>query len=63
MLHFFVDSRAQIGKFLFGVFDLVKRESINAMLLEYMSISRLMTHAKRVEGDNIKELAKDDKKA
>ena len=32
------------------------------MLLENMNISRLMTHAHQVEGDNLREQAKDNKK-
>ncbi|KAH0633225.1 hypothetical protein KY284_036011 [Solanum tuberosum] len=46
--HMVVDSRAQTNKFLYGVSDFVKTECRNAMLLENMSISRLMTHAKQV---------------
>ncbi|KAK4737506.1 hypothetical protein R3W88_001203 [Solanum pinnatisectum] len=57
------DSRAQMNKFLYGVSDLVKTKCRNAMLLENMNISRLMTHAQRVEGDKISEQAKDNKKA
>ncbi|KAK4724175.1 hypothetical protein R3W88_026954 [Solanum pinnatisectum] len=33
------------------------------MLLENMNISRLMTHAQQVEGDKLREHAKDNKKA
>ena len=47
-----VDSRAQINEFLYGVSDLVKVECRNAMLLGDMNISRLMTHAQQVQGDN-----------
>ena len=57
------DSRTQINKFLYGVSDLVKTECRNSMLLGDMNISSLMTHALKVEGDNIKEHAKEIKKA
>ena len=43
--HMVVDSRAQMNKFLYGVSDLVKTKCRNAMLLENMKISRIMTHA------------------
>ena len=33
------------------------------MLLGYINISRLMTHAQQVEGNKIKEHAKENKKA
>ncbi|WMV25403.1 hypothetical protein MTR67_018788, partial [Solanum verrucosum] len=42
---------------------LVRTECRNAMLLEDMTISRLMTHAQQVEGDKFREQAKDNKKA
>ncbi|KAK4729901.1 hypothetical protein R3W88_022889 [Solanum pinnatisectum] len=61
--HMVTDSRAQMNKFLYRVSDLVKTECRNAMLLENMSISRLMTHAQQVEGDNLREQAKENKKA
>uniref|UniRef100_M1DCU8 Gag-pol polyprotein n=1 Tax=Solanum tuberosum TaxID=4113 RepID=M1DCU8_SOLTU len=57
------DSRAQMNKFLYGVSDLVKTECRNAMLLGDMNISRLMTHAQQVEGDKLREHAKETKKA
>ncbi|XP_049378147.1 uncharacterized protein LOC125842910 [Solanum stenotomum] len=52
-----------MSKFLFGVFDLVKTEYRNAMLLGDMYISGLMTHAQQVEGDKLRELPKNNKKA
>ena len=61
--HMVADSRAQMHKFLYGVSDLVKTECRNAMLLNDMNISRLMTHAQRVEGDKIREQGKYNKKA
>ncbi|KAH0636085.1 hypothetical protein KY290_036497 [Solanum tuberosum] len=57
------DSRAQMNKFLYGVSELVKTECRNAMLLGDMNISRLMTHAQQVEGDKLREQAKETKKA
>uniref|UniRef100_M1DJ59 Gag-pol polyprotein n=1 Tax=Solanum tuberosum TaxID=4113 RepID=M1DJ59_SOLTU len=57
------DSRAQMNKFLYGVSDLVKRECRNAMLLENMRISSLMTHDQQVEDDKLMEHAKENKKA
>ncbi|KAH0650287.1 hypothetical protein KY284_030199 [Solanum tuberosum] len=47
--HMIDNSRAQMNKFLYGVSNLVKTECKNAMLLENMNISRLMTHAQHVE--------------
>ncbi|KAH0657850.1 hypothetical protein KY289_026598 [Solanum tuberosum] len=42
---------------------LSETERRNAMLLENMNISRLMTHAQQVEGDKLTEQAKENKKA
>ncbi|WMV19103.1 hypothetical protein MTR67_012488 [Solanum verrucosum] len=53
--HMVAYPRVQVSKFLFGVSDLVKIECRNAMLLEDMNISRLMTHAQQVERDKFKE--------
>ncbi|KAH0633127.1 hypothetical protein KY284_035913 [Solanum tuberosum] len=61
--HMVADSRAQMNKFLYGVSDLVKTECRNAMLLGDKNISRLMTHAQQVEGDKLREQAKETKKA
>ena len=51
-----------MNKFLYGVSDLVKTECRNAMLLVYMNIYRLMTHAQQVKGDKIREQTKENKK-
>ena len=56
------DSRAQMNKFLYVVSNLVKTECRSATLLGDMNISRLMTHAHHVEGDNLKEQAMENKK-
>ncbi|WMV15023.1 hypothetical protein MTR67_008408 [Solanum verrucosum] len=61
--HMVADSRAQMNKFLYGVSDLVKTECINAMFFGDINISRLMTHAQQVEGDKLREQAKETKKA
>ena len=42
---------------------MVEIECRNAMLHEDMNISWLMTHAQQVEGDNLMEHAKENKKA
>lgn len=42
--------------------DLVRTECKIAMLLEDMNIYRLMTDAQRVEGDNLRKQAKENKK-
>ncbi|XP_069151929.1 uncharacterized protein [Solanum lycopersicum] len=60
--HMVADSKAQMNKLLYGVLDLVKTECRNAMLLGDMYISRLMTHAQQVEGDKLREKAKENKK-
>ncbi|WMV08081.1 hypothetical protein MTR67_001466 [Solanum verrucosum] len=61
--HMVADSRVQMNKFLYGVSNLVKIECRNTMLLEYMNISRLMTHAQQVKGDKLREHDRDNKKA
>ncbi|KAK4721645.1 hypothetical protein R3W88_011878 [Solanum pinnatisectum] len=61
--HVVADSRAQMNKFLYGVSYLVKTECRNAILLENMSISRLMNHTQQVESDKLREQAKENKKA
>lgn len=43
------------------VFDLVNIECRNPILLEYMNISRVTTHAKQDEGDKLWEMSKDKK--
>ncbi|WMV59601.1 hypothetical protein MTR67_052986 [Solanum verrucosum] len=60
--HMVADSRTQMNKFLYGVSDLVKTKCRNAMLLENMNISRLMTHAQQVERDKLREQAKENKR-
>ena len=47
---------------LYGVLDLVNIECRSAMLLRDMNISRLMTHDQQVEGYNLREQAKENKK-
>ncbi|KAK4713946.1 hypothetical protein R3W88_019853 [Solanum pinnatisectum] len=54
---------AKMNKFLYGVSNLVKTECRNAMLLGDMNISRLITHAQRVVGDELREQNKESKKA
>ena len=61
--HMVAHSRAQMNKFLCGVPNLVKIEYRNAMFLGDMNISRLMTHAQQVGGDNIREQTKENYKA
>ena len=41
----------------------MKTECKSAMLLGYMNISRIMTHAQQIEGDKLREQAKENKKA
>ncbi|WMV41725.1 hypothetical protein MTR67_035110 [Solanum verrucosum] len=50
--HMVADSRAQMNKFLYRVSYLVKTECRNSMLLENMSISRLITHAQQFQVDD-----------
>ena len=47
--------RVHINKFLHGVSDFVKTKCRNAMLVGEISMSRIMTHAQQVEGDNLRE--------
>ena len=42
---------------------MVRTEYINAILIENMNITRLMTHAQQVEGKNHREHSKENKKA
>ena len=60
-LHMVVDPKENMIKFLLGVSCFVKTECTNAML-EDMNISWHMTNAYQVEGDNPRELTKDNKK-
>ena len=57
------DSRAQMNKFFYGLSDLVKTECGNAMLVGDMNISRLMTHAHKVEGYKLSEHSNENKKS
>ena len=50
-----------MNKFLYGVSNLVKIECKNVILLGDINISRIITHAQQVEGDNLRKLAKDNK--
>lgn len=52
-----------MNKFLHEVSDLVKTECRNAILLGETNIFRHMNHAQQVEGDKIREQAKEDKKS
>ena len=52
-----------MNKFMYGVSHLVKTECINAMLLGDINISSIMTHAQQVEGDKLREQAKENKKS
>ena len=60
--HMLVDSREHMSKFLFGLYDLVKIECNNDMLLKVINISRLVIQAQQVEGHKLREIAKDNKK-
>ena len=51
-----------MNKFLYGVLDLVKIECRSAMLLGDINIYRIMTHAQQVEGDKLREQAKENNK-
>ncbi|KAH0654413.1 hypothetical protein KY289_032091 [Solanum tuberosum] len=59
--HMVDNYRAQMNKFMYEVSDLVKTECRNAILLQNMNISRLMTNAQHVEGDKLREQAKENK--
>ena len=52
-----------MNEFLYELLDLVKTKCRNAMLLGDMNTSRLMTHDQQVEGDKLREQAKENKKA
>ena len=52
-----------MNKFLYGVLDLMKTKCKIDILLGDMNISRLMTHARQVEGDKLREQANKNKKA
>ena len=57
------DSMDKMNKFLYGVSNLGKIECKNSMLPGDINISRLMTQAQQVEGNNLKKHAKENKKA
>ena len=50
-------------KFLYGVSNLMKIQCRNAILVENMNISRIMTHAQNIDGDKFREQVKENKKA
>ena len=52
-----------MNKFLYVLSNLVKIECRSAMLLGDINIYRIMTHAQQVEGDKLREQAKENKKA
>ena len=61
--HMVAYSRDKTDQFLYGMSYLVKTECGHVMLLGDINISRLMTHAQQVEGDNIREQDKEDKQS
>ena len=57
-LYMVLNTRTKTSQFLFGVSDLVKTNSTNAMLLRDMN-PKLMTHAQQDEEDKIWEMSKE----
>ena len=56
------NSRFQMNKFLYKLSNSVEIEFRNAILLENMNISRIMTHTQQFERNKLKEHAKENKK-
>lgn len=57
-----MDQGSLMRNFICRVSYLFKTACINAMLLEDRSISRIVNHAQTLEGDKLREIAKDNKK-
>ncbi|XP_055818539.1 uncharacterized protein LOC129887455 [Solanum dulcamara] len=56
------DPRAQMSKFILGVSDLVSKECRTTMLVKEMNISRLLTFAKQIKGEKLKQIRMRDSK-
>lgn len=55
--------RVHMSKFIFGVSDLVFKECETAMLVMEIDIYCLMTYAEQIEEENLKEKARESKRA
>ncbi len=58
-----VDNRAKMSKFVLGVNDSVVNECRSAMLIDDMTLARLMTHAQQVEEQKFKTRERQNKRA
>ncbi|XP_055806880.1 uncharacterized protein LOC129875613 [Solanum dulcamara] len=57
-----VDFRARMSKFVFCILEIVVKKCKTAMLIKEIDISRLMTHAQKIEKDKLKKKARDTKR-
>ena len=57
--HMVADSRAQMSKFLFSVYNLIKSKCRNDIFLGDMDTSKLMSHAPQDKGDKLRKMSKE----